>query len=148
MSMSFNLSGFSQLHARLQTLSDVEATKAGQAAVRAGGALLARKIKEAAPVSNVPEGKQITRHNKNGSTRMETHYKIVNHIKVKKIKTQGGKVEVSVGVVKGYHVKFVEMGSIHNAANPFMKNAFEANTQEVIDKMGQMLGKQLVKRGA
>jgi HK97 gp10 family phage protein len=142
-----NLSGFAQLQARLNQLSKEEATKAGQIANRAGAAVLRKKAMEGAPVSNVAEGTQITRHNKSGTTRVEKHRKIINWIKVKKTKSDSPtKVQNTVSV-GAYQASFVEHGSIHNAPNPFFRRAFEAHNQEIIDAMAKVLNRQLVKRG-
>ena len=114
-SFSFTTSGFRQLEQRLNQLSREDATKAGQAANRAGAAVLKKEIEKEAPVSNVAEGATITRRNKSGTTRQETHHKISKNVKIKKQRVDtDGRVENLVHIAKGYHAHMVEFGSIHN----------------------------------
>lgn len=148
--LGVNLRGFSDLQRRLETLSKEEATKAGQIANRAGAAVLRKKVIESAPNSpKTTEGETRTRHNKGGTTRQETHHKIVNSVKVKKLKAgQAGEVKNAVTIVGAYHASFVEFGSIHNTADPFMLRALKANEQSIMDAISKVLNKQLIKRGA
>ena len=148
MSFTFSASGFQQLERRLQALSREDATKAGQSANRAGAAVLKKKIEETAPVSNVAEGATITRRNKDGSTRQETHHKISQNVKIKKVRSGEGTVENLVFISKAYHATFVEFGSIHNAPTPFMLNALEGNKDDIIEAMRKSLNRNLVRRGA
>lgn len=142
-----NLQGFSQLQRRMEQLSKVEATKAGQIANRAGAAVIAKKAKASAPSSNVAEGATITRNTKGGTTRTEKHHKIVNWIKVRKTKGDTPTQVHNAVSVEAYQAQFVEFGSIHNSPNPFLRVAFESNNQEIIDAMAKVLTRQLVKRG-
>lgn len=144
-----NLRGLADLQRRLESLGQAEATKAGQIANRAGAAVLRKAVIAAAPNSpKTTEGEVRTRHNKGGSTRQEIHRKIVNHVRVKKVKAgQDGEVKNSVDVF-AYQATFVEFGSIHNSADPFMLRAYEASEDTIIEAMAKVLNKQLVKRGA
>lgn len=148
MSFTFSTSGFQALERRLQQLSREDATKAGQSANRAGAVVLRKAVEAEAPVSNVAEGTVITRHNKNGSTRTETHEKIKNHVKVKKQRAAEGRVENLVYISGAYHAVFVERGSIHNAPNPFMLKALEGHKDEIVAAMAKALNKGLIRRGA
>lgn len=147
--INVNLSGFAQLQARLQALSKEEATKAGKIANRAGAAVLRKQtIKDAPRSSKTTEGEIRTRHNKDGSTRQEVHGKIANHVVVKKTKSPSStEVHNAVAINGAYHAVFVEFGSIHNAANPFMLKALTTSQQSVIDAISKVLNKQLIKRG-
>lgn len=142
-----NLQGFAQLQQRMNQLSKAEATKAGQIANRAGAAVIAKKAKASAPVSNVAEGAAITRNTKGGSTRTEKHRKIQNWIKVRKTKGDTPTQVHNAVSVEAYQAQFVEFGSIRQAPNPFVRTAFESNNQEIIDAMAKVLNRQLVKRG-
>lgn len=142
-----NLQGFAQLQQRMNQLSKAEATKAGQIANRAGAAVIAKKAKANAPVSNVAEGATITRNNKGGSTRTEKHRKIQNWIKVRKTKGDTPTQVHNAVSVEAYQSQWVEFGSIRNAPKPFLRTAFESNNQEIIDAMAKVLNRQLVKRG-
>ncbi len=145
-----DMRGLNALNRRLTSMAKEEATKAGQSANRAGAAVLAKAVKQAAPTSTrTTEGETRTRHNKGGTTRQETHGKIINHVKVKKLKSTDP-TQVKNGVVigpKAYHASFVQFGSIHNAADPFMLRAFEDSQQSIIEAISKMLERQLVKRG-
>lgn len=129
--LSVDLRGFSALQRRLESLSKDEATKAGQIANRAGAAVLRKAVIATAPKSpKTTEGEIRTRHNKGGTTRQEVHNKIVNSVRVKKIKAgQAGEVKNAVTIVGAYHATFVEFGSIHNSADPFMLRALEARVR-------------------
>lgn len=145
-----NMRGLNALQRRLESLSKEEATRAGQIANRAGAAVLRKKVMETAPNSpKTTEGEVRTRHNKGGTTRPEKHRKIVNNVKVKKTKsTDPTQVHNAVAIVGAYHASYVEFGSIHNTANPFMVRALESSQQSIIDAIAKVLNKQLVKRGA
>jgi HK97 gp10 family phage protein len=145
--LTVNLNGFTALQARLGQLSKDQQTKIGQSANRAGAAVIAKKVKESAPVSSVAEGSIRTRHTKSGTTRQENHHKIVNAIKVKKTKSDSTtKVQNSIAIGT-YTANFVEFRSIHNAPNPFLRTAFEQGQQEAIDKIAQFLDKKLIRAG-
>lgn len=142
--------GLNALQRRLETLAKDEATKAGQSANRSGAAVLRKEVIKAAPNSpKTTEGETRNRHNKGGSTRQEVHNKIVNSIKVRKIKTsEPGAVKNAVTIVGAYHSVFVEFGSIHNTADPFMLRALDSSQQSIIDAISKALNKQLIKRGS
>jgi HK97 gp10 family phage protein len=148
--ISSNMRGLAALQKRLENLSKEEATKAGQVANRAGAAVLRKEVIKTAPNSpKTKEGEVRTRHNKDGSTRKETHHKIVNSVKVKK--TKGAKtteVNNAVTINGAYHASFVEFGSIRNTADPFMLRALNASQDTIIETIAKVLNKQLVKRGA
>ena len=149
--ISANMRGLAALQRRLENLSKEEAIKAGQIANRAGAAVARKAAIKEAPVSpKTMEGETRTRHNKGGSTRQETHGKIVNHIRVKKTKSSDPTQVHNAVYVDGsaYHASFVEFGSIHNAADPFMLRALEGSQQSIIDAIAKVLNKQLTKRGA
>lgn len=144
-----NLRGLNALQRRLESLAKDEATKAGQIANRAGAAILRKEVIKTAPNSpKTTEGEVRNRHNKGGSTRTETHNKIVNSVKVRKIKaSEAGQVKNAVTIVGAYHSIFVEFGSIRNAADPFMLRALDNSQQSIIDAVSKVLNKQLIKRG-
>jgi HK97 gp10 family phage protein len=140
---SYNLKGFSELNARLADLAGKQATSAGQSAIRAGGVVLRDAVKAKAPVGPTPEGAK----EKHGD-RTITHHKIAEQITVTKVKSPNEhQVSVAVHNGKAFHASWVEFGSIHNQPNPFFLNALNDVGQEVIDKVGATLGKQLTKRG-
>ncbi len=143
-----NVRGLAELNRAMEKLTKEEATKAGQVAARAGAAVLRKAAIANAPNSpKTTEGEVRTRHNKGGTTRKEVHRKIVNHIKVKKLKaSQNGEVKYSVDVFS-YHSTFVEFGSIHNSADPFMLRAYQDSEDSMIETIAKVLNKQLVKRG-
>lgn len=145
--LTVNLTGFAKLGTRLENLSKEQQTKIGQAANRAGAAVIAKKAKATAPVSNQAEGSTRTRHTKGGTTRQEVHKKIVNSIKVRKTKSDSTtKVQSSIAV-ETYTANFVEFGSIHNAPNPFLRTAFTQGEQDAINQIAKVLDKRLVKAG-
>lgn len=141
--MSFTMKGFAELNARLADLAGAEATKAGQAAIRAGGVILRDAVKAKAPIGPTAEGAKVKRGDKD-----ITHHKIVNSITVSKIKTGAGSVSVAVHAGKAFQASWVNFGSIHNQPDPFFLKALNESGQDVIDKVGVTLGKQLTKRGA
>lgn len=142
--------GLNALQRRLESLAKDEATKAGQIANRAGAAILRKEVIKTAPNSpKTTEGEVRFRHNKGGSARTETHNKIVNSVKVRKIKaSEAGQVKNAVTIVGAYHSIFVEFGSIRNSADPFMLRALDNSQQSIIDAVSKVLNKQLIKRGA
>lgn len=145
-----NMKGLAAFQQRIEQLSKQEATKAGQVANRAGAAILKKEIIKTAPNSpKTTEGEKRTRHNKGGTTREETHGKIVNHVGIKKTKSNDPtKVQNSVFIDgKAYHASFVEFGSINNAADPFMLEALRSAQQPIIDTLAKVLNKRLIKAG-
>lgn len=148
--MGVDLRGFNQTAQRLQQLAKQDATKAGQSANRAGATVLKKAIEKAAPDSSrTTEGEVRTRHTKGGGTRTEVHGKIKNNVIVRKTKsTNANQVQNTVGVRgNAYHSSFVNFGSIHNTADPFVLRALNSSDQTVIDKIAVTLNKQLIKRG-
>lgn len=143
-----NLRGLADLNKRLSALPKDVATKLGQSANRAGAAVLAKKAKALAPVGPVAEGAEVTRKRKSGAVVKEKHHKIKNSIKVKKTKNVSQtRVQNTVTTGQAYQASFVEFGSIHNAPNPFMKNAFEQNKDEIVATMAAALVKGLTRKG-
>lgn len=145
-SLSVNLNGFAALQARLEQLSKVEATKAGQAASRAGMVAVRKRVIADAPSSDVPEGEMRNRTTKGGAKRTEPHHKIKNAVKIKKTKSLSTTEVQTTVFIDTYHASFVEFGSIHNAPDPFFRTAFEAAIQDALDAVAKTLNKQLIKR--
>jgi len=148
--VSATIQGLAALNRRLESLSKQEATKAGQIANRAGATVLAKEVRKVAPNSpKTTEGEVRTRHNKGGTTRQEVHHKIVNSVKVRKTKgTDPTQVHNAVTIFGAYHASFVQFGSIHNAADPFMLTALQNAEGSIIAAIAKVLEKQLIKRGA
>lgn len=150
MKITADLKGLKDFEQRLAAIGEDAATKAGQAANRAGAMLVAKEVRRIAPNSpKTTEGEKRKRHNKGGTTREETHHKIVNSVRVKKRKpTDPHTVQNAVTIVGAYHANFVQFGSIHNAVDPFLTDALENVQQPVIDAVAKMLEKRLTKLGA
>lgn len=145
-SFSVSMHGFAALNARMANLSKDQQTKLGQQANRVGAVVIAKKIKEVAPVSNQAEGSIRNRRNKDGSTRQEVHRKITNHIKVRKRKTSTPTQVKNSIEVESYIARFVELGSIHNAPpNPFFRTGFNQAQPDAIAAIAKSLGKKLTR---
>ena len=148
MSTTFTLTGVSDLQRGLRTLSDKLAKGAAQSANRKGAAVIQKAMKTAAPDGPTAEGAIQRRKRKNGLVRLEKHAKIRNHLKVKKAKADNATaVRNIISAGNAYHAGFIEFGSIHNAALPFMRQAMEQNKQAAIDAMKKELARQIVRRG-
>lgn len=149
MTFTVSTSGFAQLEARMKTLGDDVATKIGQSANRAGAAVIAKKVKADAPVGPDSEGSIRNRKRKSGKVVQEKHTKIVNNIRVKKVKAPAGRVENAIVVGKdAYHASMVEFGSIHNAPNPFFRTAFALASEDAIAAVSKILERRLQKARA
>lgn len=140
---NYNMKGFSELNARLADLATKQATSAGQSAIRAGGIILRDAVRAAAPVGPTAEGAPVKHGDK-----IATHHKISDSVTVSKIKSPNEhQVSVAVHNGKAFQAGWVNWGSIHNQPNAFYLRALNSCGQEVIDKVGAILGKQLTKRG-
>jgi HK97 gp10 family phage protein len=147
-SLNINMSGFKELQARLQEMATVDATKAGQSAIRSGGKIALNAIKADAPVGSTPEGATESRHSASGGTRKVAHHKITNSLKIGKVNTPNEhQVSVAIGAGKAFQASWEEFGSIHNAATHFMERGLTNSTQEIIDAVSKALNKQIIKRG-
>jgi HK97 gp10 family phage protein len=145
--LAVNLTGFSALNQRLTKMAREDATKTGQAANRAGAAAAAKAMMAAAPVGPDAEGSIRQRTRKGGKKVEEVHHKIVNSIKVRKVRSRtDGTVENKI-VAGTYIASLNEFGSIHNAPNPFMRRAFDASQQTIMDAIAKTLDKRLTKKG-
>jgi HK97 gp10 family phage protein len=145
--LTLDTRGFADLQKRLDKLAKEDATKAGQAANRAGATVLRKAVIRAAPDGPSPEGEVRTRRTKGGATRKEVHHKIKNWVRVKKTKSMSTtEVQNSVSIY-AYTATFVEFGSIHNAPNAFFQRAIDNSGQAIIDAMAKMLNRQLIRRG-
>jgi len=148
MTVTVTTTGFAALEARMQSLSNDVATKIGQAANRAGAVVIAKKIKETAPIGPDAEGSTRNRKRKNGTVVQEAHTKIVNNIKVRKVRAESGKVVNAIVVGRdAYHASMVEFGSIHNAPNPFFRTGFALASEDAVDRVKAILDRRLTKAG-
>jgi HK97 gp10 family phage protein len=143
--VTINMHGLAALNQRMSALPKDVQTKLGQQANRVGAAVIAKKAKELAPVSNQAEGSIRTRHTKSGTTRQEVHKKIVNSIKVRKTKTTTPTQVQNSIAVETYTATYVELGSIHNTPNPFLRNAFTQAQPDAIAAIAKSLGKKLTR---
>ncbi len=138
--------GFAELKRWLEQYSREQQTKVGQQMSRAGAKVVAERTRQNAPVSDVAEGATRTRKTKGGTTRTEEHHKIKNSIRVKKTRNESStKVQTSVTTSDAYQAGFEEFGSIHNAANPFMRTSAEEAAPDAIDAMAKTLKRALDK---
>ncbi|VWX51760.1 HK97-gp10 family putative phage morphogenesis protein [Novosphingobium sp. 9U] len=147
--MASSLKGFAELERRLAAMGDPKkATKIGQSAVRAGMVVIQKATKAAAPFGPDATGSPRTRRRKGGAQVQETHTKIVDGLKVRKIKVQGDyKVSSALTAGAAYHAAFAESGSIHNAPTHFASKAFNANIDAAEAAMAKVFERRLAKEG-
>lgn len=147
-SMSFKLTGFKELDARLKLLSSDIATKVGQQADRAGAVVLAKAVEAAAPDSRLEEGHPMRQGRKGGGTREYPHSKIKNNVKVRKTRNVSStKVQSTVTAGPAFQASFEEFGSIHNRPTRFFSRAVLANMDAAVAAISAGLNKRLTKRG-
>ena len=148
MAVSFNITGASQLNARLNQLARADATKAGQTAIRAGGRELLKATKQEAPVGPDAEGSVRKRKRKSGAVVTEKHHKIVNNLKLTKVRSKDdGVVKVALHAGAAYHASLVNFGSIHNPPDAFMLRALNKADEAAIAAISKALNRALIKRG-
>lgn len=147
MTLSVSAHGFADLNWRLRQLGYDVSTKIGQSANRAGATVIAKAIKDQAPVGPDAQGSIRNRKRKSGKVVQEEHQKIANNIRVKKVRAPDGQVVNAVTAGQAYHATFVELGSIHNAPNPFFRRGFESSQADALDKIAQTLDRRLKKAG-
>ena len=97
-------------------------------AVRAGGRVILKEAKRRVPV-------------KTGRLR--------DSLVVKKDRTRPGVVVVHVGATyAARHAHLVEFGTVHSAARPFLRPAFDETAGEALAKIGDTLGRGIERAAA
>lgn len=148
MTVTVTTTGFAALDTRMKSLSNDIATKVGQSANRAGAVVIQKKIKEGVPIGPHAEGSIRNRTRKSGKVVQEKHTKIINNVKVRKVRAEAGRVINAIVIGKdAYHASFVEFGSIHNAPNPFFRTGFALASEDAVDRIKTVLARRLDKAG-
>lgn len=111
----YDIEGLTELHAALSKLPEKVERKVLRSMVQAGGQVVVKAARQNVPVDSGELKKGIVRRSKKG-------------------KKVAGQVEVSVGPSTDvFYGRFLEFGTAHIAARPFLRPAFDDNYQAIID---------------
>jgi len=123
---SMNFDGLAQLLAQVNQLQNADE-------------IIEQTLKEVAPILKTEMESRIVRSTLNG-----LHIK--DDIQVSKLKGTGDNKYIEVGPSKNteWKGKFVEFGTVHNTAKPFVGPALVAKKGELIQKMGEVLARRLI----
>jgi HK97 gp10 family phage protein len=131
--VKIKMEGLAELKKRLAALQGADTAIPIKAALRGTGALLKKKLVAAAPVDqdtqdaiHINENVQNGRSRRNSKPGVEV---VTVGIKYGKKKLKDGRVVKSEG--DAFYWKFLEFGTQHQAAEPFIRPTFEANKEEL-----------------
>jgi HK97 gp10 family phage protein len=118
MGASFEFDGMEQIQRRLAALG-ADRKKVENKAILAGAELLAEKMREEVPVSDI------------------NHVHIRDDIQVSKVKRKDGVpfVEVGPGKETNWRAKFIELGTSKLPANPFITRSVRLTKEPVKSKL-------------
>lgn len=118
MSSSFEVQGMEQIQRRLMELGK-QAKKVENKAILAGAEILAEKMRQEVPVSDI------------------NHVHIRDDIQVSKVKRKDGVpfVEVGPGKETAWRAKFVELGTTKMPPDPFMSRSAKLTQEPVKSEM-------------
>ena len=119
-----NLTGGPELQAALRELGGAVASRLGDNAVRAGARVLANEVKVRAPVQT---GGRVQGGRLKKSIKVSTQRQ----------KRSGEAIAAVVSDV--FYAKFVEFGTAHASANPFMRPAMDTAGQAVLERINTNL---------
>ena len=142
---SFQLHGAKELKASLASLEKEIATKAGQAAVRAGANVIRNRVKAAAPLGDADTSRT---YRVKGSTESRTadYGHLRDNIKVAKGKPRKAHTVVSlVTTGKAFWGRMVEFGTTKMSAQSWFKPASDAAAPEAFKQMMTTLEKALAR---
>lgn len=158
--IEFKVNGFADLEKALRDLPDKIAKKAMASASMAGARVLANAVKDSAPVASHIHWRYDYRRKARGGGRKGKIEKFLVYpgnikfnVRVKRARTSGGQFEAmySVGPMKRggtpstdpFYWRFVEFGTSKMAARPFLRPAFDAKRNEIIEAMRARLAERI-----
>jgi len=126
--LTFTLTGFSELNAALTDLGPKLASNIAGRGMKAGGEVIAAAARARCPVSTIDE----------------PHLRD-SIVAVLKKSDGSGTRTLLIGFLKpaSRHAGFVEFGTSHMAAEPFMRPALDSTGQTAIDVMGDIIGEDI-----
>jgi HK97 gp10 family phage protein len=124
MQASIKFSGGPQLETALKELGGEIAGRLGSNSVRAGARVIAAEARRKAPVG-------ATGNLKRSITTVED----------RDARLARGKQRIAYAGSKLFYARFVEFGTVHAAAKPFLRPALDESAQAAVDKLTDNLGK-------
>ena len=115
------VTGLAEAKAKLDQLTEKQMKSSERAALRKGGQILQKRAQALAPYDNSPNRKDHT-HLRDKGISLSTS-------------VTNSKDEVNIGTNR--IGRFQELGTVHNAAQPFMRPALEETQEQVISVYGQ-----------
>lgn len=129
--------GLAALERALQALPPEVALRTGRAAVRAGAAVLRDGAARRAPRQSPPDPAAGPGH------------PLAEHIAVGRVIAEGQALTVTVGPAKpAFHGLFLEFGTRHMAARPFLRPTIDEDGAAAIEALAQALDDGLQKAAA
>ena len=126
--LKVHISGASQINSVLRRLPDRVQKQELQKSLRAGGNIIRDAAQALAPV-DTGEGR--------------------DSIKVTAVRGNSAKmVRLVVNTGKAFYLNFIEFGTRHMRARPFMRPAFDETAGQALQKIGHTLGKGVEKQAA
>ena len=141
----FRLEGVEELDQLLRKLPQKVGDKVMAGAVRAGANVIRKAASDLAPVRAEETLRRINPAKKTGEFRLPGFLKrniIVQRIKAPDRKT----VRFLIGPIReAYYGMFVEFGTRFMSAQPFLRPAFDREKRNAVTKMGQHLGRSVLR---
>lgn len=147
--MGFEITGLDELQAQLESMGQT-GTKISQTALKKGGEIVAREIKNNTPTSKTP--RQNAKKGKLGKV-PKTTWRTGQHLrdnidKFSNVKVKNGKAYLDVGVEKGgrdryFYSKFQEWGTSTQKATHFVERSVKNTEQEVVKAIADEITKEI-----
>lgn len=141
MAGSINLKGFDQLEKGLAALPDAVARKIARQSVRRAATLIQREARSRAPVRAGGGAKKM---GKGAKGRLPGYLRASIVVRLKRV--PGAAVTYAIGWTKrAFYGAFVEFGTRHQAARPFLRPAADTRFADAVEVMGRDLGPKIVR---
>lgn len=134
--------GAKELEAVLKQLPEHMAKQVVRAALRKAAVPILDEARRLAPVGQESKGRTRLRTTKKGKVTVANYGKLRGELKIITVPDSKSKssASVAISVGKAYWGMFVEFGTRHQAAKPFLRPAFDAKWRESLDILGRELG--------
>ena len=130
--VEFSIKGAKEMEALLKKLGPVVASKIGDQALRAGAKVIVAEAKRLVPV-------------RTGKLRDSIAIKVESK---RKFGVPARLVLIGFERPTSFRAHFVEFGTSHSAAKPFMRPAMDAKAGEALEEMGRVLARGLAREAA
>lgn len=141
------ITGAREMENLLRQLPDYIAKKTLTKALREAAQPILDEARTLAPVGKESKGRVRLRRTKRGKVSISNYGKLKPSLKIVTVPARltAYSATVAVTVGKAFWGMFVEFGTRHMSARPFMRPAFETRKSEALNRLGKSLGEEIEK---